>query len=279
MYQILLKEDIVPNIHLFKIAAPNVAQKAQAGQFVVIRIDEKGERIPLTIADWDREEGSVTVVFMEVGTTTHRLAQLRQGDSIANFIGPLGKPTHIEKFGTVVCVAGGFAVATIYPIARALKETGNQVVSIMGARSKDLIFWEDRLRGTSDQLIVTTDDGSYGRKGLVTEPLKELLEAGGIDRVIAIGPSIMMKFSAKTTEPFGVKTIVSLNPIMVDGTGMCGCCRVSVGGATKFVCVDGPDFDGHEVDWDLLLARQRTYLDEEKLSFEQWQRRRAESSG
>jgi NAD(P)H-flavin reductase len=279
VYQILLKEDVVPNIHLFKIAAPNVAQKAQAGQFVVIRIDEKGERIPLTIADWDREEGSVTVVFMEVGTTTHRLAQLRQGDSIANFIGPLGKPTHIEKFGTVVCVAGGFAVATIYPIARALKETGNQVVSIMGARSKDLIFWEDRLRGTSDQLIVTTDDGSYGRKGLVTEPLKELLEAGGIDRVIAIGPSIMMKFSAKTTEPFGVKTIVSLNPIMVDGTGMCGCCRVSVGGATKFVCVDGPDFDGHEVDWDLLLARQRTYITEEKLSFEQWQRRRAESSG
>jgi len=208
-----------------------------------------------------------------VGTTTHRLAELKKGDGIANFIGPLGKPTHIDNFGTVVCVAGGFAVATIYPIARALREKGNRVISIMGARSKDLIFWEDRLRSVSNQLIVTTDDGSYGRKGLVTEPLKELLEAGGVDRVIAIGPSIMMKFSAKTTEPFGVKTIVSLNPIMVDGTGMCGCCRVSVGGATRFVCVDGPDFDGHEVDWDLLLARQRTYLDEEKLSFEQYQSR------
>jgi ferredoxin--NADP+ reductase len=271
VYQILLKEDLVAKIHLFKIAAPNVAQRAQAGQFVVIRIDEKGERIPLTIADWNQEEGSVTVVFMEVGTTTHRLARLKQGDSIANFIGPLGKPTHIENFGTVVCVAGGFAVATIYPIARALKEKGNRVISIMGARSKDLIFWEDKLRSVSDQLVVTTDDGSYARKGLVTEPLKELLEAGGVDRVIAIGPSIMMKFSAKTTEPFGVKTIVSLNPIMVDGTGMCGCCRVSVDGATRFVCVDGPDFDGHQVDWDLLLARQRIYLDEEKLSFERWQ--------
>jgi NAD(P)H-flavin reductase len=273
MYQILLKEDLVVKVHLFKIAAPNVAGKARAGQFVIIRIDEKGERIPLTIADWDRKEGSVTVVFMEVGTTTHRLAQLKKGDGIANFIGPLGKPTHIDNFGTVVCVAGGFAVATIYPIARALREKGNRVISIMGARSKDLIFWEDRLRSVSNQLIVITDDGSYGRKGLVTEPLKELLEAGGVDRVIAIGPSIMMKFSAKTTEPFGVKTIVSLNPIMVDGTGMCGCCRVSVGGATRFVCVDGPDFDGHEVDWDLLLARQRTYLDEEKLSFEQYQSR------
>ncbi len=271
MYEILLKQDLVANIHLFKIDAPSVAKKAQAGQFVVIRIDEEGERIPLTIADWNREEGSVTVVFMEVGTTTHRLALLKAGDSVANFIGPLGIPTHIEKFGTVVCVAGGFAVATIFPIARALKEKGNRVITIMGARTKNLIFWEEELRSVSDRLTVTTDDGSYARKGLVTEPLKELLEAGGVDRVIAIGPSIMMKFSAKTTEPFGVKTIVSLNPIMVDGTGMCGCCRVSVGGATKFVCVDGPDFDGHQVDWDLLFARQRIYLDEEKRSLEQWQ--------
>ncbi len=278
MYQILLKGDLVAKTHLFKIAAPNVAQKAQAGQFVVIRIDEKGERIPLTIADWNHKEGGVTVVFMEVGTTTHRLARLKQGDSIANFIGPLGKPTHIENFGNVVCVAGGFAVATIYPIARALKEKGNRVISIMGARCKDLIFWEDKLRSVSDQLIITTDDGSYARKGLVTEPLKELLEVGGVDRVIAIGPSIMMKFSAKTTEPFGVKTIVSLNPIMVDGTGMCGCCRVSVDGATRFVCVDGPDFDGHKVDWDLLLARQRIYLDEEKLSLERWQSQCDDSS-
>ena len=272
MYKILLKEDLVPNIHLFKIAAPDVAKKAKPGQFVVIRIDEKGERIPVTVADWDEKEGSVTVVFMEAGTTTRRLATLNTGDSIANFVGPLGLPTEIENFGTVVCVAGGFAVAVIRPIARALREAGNKVISILGARNKDLLFWEDKLREVSDQLIVTTDDGSYGRKALVTEPLKELLEGDEkIARVIAIGPSIMMKFSAKTTEPFGVKTIVSLNPIMVDGTGMCGCCRVSVDGVTRFTCVDGPDFDAHKVDWDLLFARQRTYLDEEKQSLELWQ--------
>ena len=272
MYEILLSQKLVPRVHMFKVAAPNVAKKAQPGQFVVIRIDEKGERIPLTIADWDREKGNVTIVFMEVGTTTYRLALLGAGDFIANFIGPLGLPTHIERFGTVVCVAGGFATATIVPIARAMWREGNKVISIMGARSKDLIFWEDELRSVSDQLIVTTDDGSYGRKGLVTEPLKELLETGEkVDRVIAIGPSIMMKYCAKTTEPFGVKTIVSLNPIMVDGTGMCGACRVSVGGVTRFVCVDGPDFDGHQVDWDLLFARQRIYLDEEKHSVEMWQ--------
>ena len=278
MYKILLRQDLVPDIHLFKIAAPAVAKKAQPGQFVVIRIDEKGERIPLTIADWDEEEGSVTIVFMEVGTTTHRLALLKAGDSIADFIGPLGLPTHIEKFGTVVCIAGGFAVAPIVPIARAMKKEGNRVISIMGARSKNLIFWEDELRSVSDELIVTTDDGSYARKGVVTEPLKELLETGEkIDRVIAIGPCIMMKFCAKTTEPFGVKTIVSLNPIMVDGTGMCGCCRVSVGGVTKFACVDGPEFDGHQVDWDLLLARQRIYLEEEEHSCEQWQSQSAKT--
>jgi len=272
LYKILLKQDLVPNIHLFKVEAPSVAKKAQAGQFVVTRIDERGERIPLTIADWDEKEGSLTIVFMEVGTTTAKLALLKAGDFITDVIGPLGLPTHIDKFGTVVCVAGGFAVATIVPIARAMKEKGNKVISIMGARNKDLIFWEDQLHGVSDQLIVTTDDGSYGRKGLVTEPLKELLESGErIDRVIAIGPSIMMKYCALTTQPFGVKTIVSLNPIMVDGTGMCGSCRVSVGGVTKFVCVDGPDFDGHQVDWDLLFARQRIYLDEERRSLEQWQ--------
>jgi ferredoxin--NADP+ reductase len=271
LYKILLRQDLVPNIHLFKLDAPAIAKKAQPGQFVVVRIDEKGERIPLTIADWNRKEGSVTIVFMEVGATTHRLAALKAGDSIANFVGPLGVPTHIEKFGTVVCIAGGFAVAVITPIARAMKEKGNKVISIMGARSQNLIFWENELSRASDQLIVTTDDGTYGRKGLVTEPLKELLSSGQkIDRVIAIGPSIMMKFCAKTTEPFGVKTIVSLNPIMVDGTGMCGCCRVSVGGVTKFACVDGPDFDGHQVDWDLLFARQKVYLEEEKRSFDEW---------
>jgi len=272
MYKILVKEDLVPGIHLFKIEAPDVAKKAQAGQFVVIRIDEKGERIPLTIADWDEKEGSVTIVVMKVGTTTYRLALLQAGDCIADFVGPLGLPTHIENFGTVVCVAGGVGVAPIVPITRAIKNAGNKVISILGARTKDLVFWEDELRSVSDQLTVTTDDGSYGRKGVVTEPLKELLESGEkVDRVIAIGPSIMMKYCSLTTQPFGVKTIVSLNPIMVDGTGMCGCCRVSASGVTKFVCVDGPDFDGHQVDWDLLFARQRIYLDEEKSSLEQWQ--------
>ena len=273
MYKILEREDLTPNIHLFKIEAPEVAKKARPGQFVVIIIDEKGERIPLTVADWDEKGGTVTIVFMEVGTTTHRLATLKAGDSVANFVGPLGIPTHIEKFGTVVCVAGGFAVAVIMPIARALREQGNKVISILGARSRDLLFWEDELRQVSDELIITTDDGSYGRKGVVTEPLKDLLQNGNkINRVIAIGPSIMMKFCSKTTEPFGVKTIVSLNPIMVDGTGMCGVCRVSVGGVTKFACVDGPDFDGHQVDWDLLFARQRIYLDEEERSFNKWQK-------
>ncbi len=278
MYKILERQDLVPGIHLFKVDAPKVARKAKPGQFIVIRIDEKGERIPLTVADWDEKEGSVTVVFMEVGTTTHRLTTLGTGDYMADFVGPLGVPTHIEKFGTVVCVSGGFAVAVIQPIARAFKEKGNKVISILGARTKDLLFWEDKLRQVSDELIITTDDGSYGRKGLVTEPLKELLESSKIDQVMAIGPTVMMKFCAKTTEPFGVKTIVSLNPIMVDGTGMCGCCRVEVGGVTRFACVDGPDFDGHQVDWDLLMARQRSYLDEEKLSFEQWQCQRGNHS-
>ncbi|MFC2032018.1 sulfide/dihydroorotate dehydrogenase-like FAD/NAD-binding protein [Chloroflexota bacterium] len=272
MYEIFLKQTLVPGIHLFKVTAPAVASKARPGQFVIVRIDEKGERIPLTIADWDETEGSITIVFMEVGTSTRRLALLKTGDSIANFVGPLGVPTHIEKFGTVLCVAGGVGVAPIAPIARALKTAGNKVISILGARTRDVLFWEERLRSVSDELIVCTDDGSYGRKALVTEPLKELLKTGvKIDHVFAIGPSIMMKFCAKTTEPFGVETTVSLNPIMVDGTGMCGCCRVSVGGVTKFTCVDGPDFDGHQVDWDLLLARQRIYLDEEKRSLEQWQ--------
>jgi len=271
MYRIIHREDLTPNIHLFKIAAPAVAKKAQAGQFIMIMADEKGERIPLTIADWDRAEGSITVVFTEVGKTTQKLATLNTGDSVHAFIGPLGLPTHIEKYGTVVCVAGGFAITTTVPIARAMREAGNKVISIMGFRSKNLVFWEDKLRSVSDELIITTDDGSYGRKGLVTEPLKELLEKDkSIKRVIAIGPTPMMKFVSRTTETFGVKTIVSLNPIMVDGTGMCGCCRVQVGGATKFACVDGPDFDGHLVDWDLLLARQKSYVDEEKRALEEW---------
>ena len=279
MFRIISRETLGTKIHLFKIEAPAIASKALAGQFVVIRIDERGERIPLTLADWDGKEGSVTVVFMEVGATTFRLALLKAGDFIADFVGPLGVPSHIDKFGTVVCVAGGVGAAPIAPIAKALKEKGNEIILILGARSKDLLFWEDKLRSISHRLIVTTDDGTYGRKGVVTEPLKELLESEEkVDRVIAIGPSIMMKFCALTTQPFGVKTIVSLNPIMVDGTGMCGCCRVSVGGVTKFSCVDGPEFDGHQVDWDLLSARLRIYLDEEKRSFEQWQARMGKCS-
>ena len=279
MFRIISRDTLATKIHLFKIEAPAIARKAQPGQFVVVRVDERGERIPLTIADWNEKEGSVSMVFMEVGATTFRLAQLKAEESVADFVGPLGVPSDIEKFGTVICVAGGVGVAVITPIAKALKEKGNNIISILGARSKDLLFWEDKLRNASHQLIVTTDDGTYGRKGVVTEPLKELLEGGEkVDRVIAIGPTVMMKFCAKTTQPFGVKTIVSLNPIMVDGTGMCGCCRVSVGGVTKFACVDGPEFDGHQVDWDLLSARQRIYLDEEKRSFERWQAEMAKRS-
>ncbi len=272
MYQIVRREDLTPEIHLFEIYAPQVARKAQAGQFVVIRIDETGERIPLTIADWDREKGTVSVVFMEVGMTTRRLATVKEGESIANFAGPLGLPTEIEEFGTVVCVAGGFATAIVVPVARALKEAGNKIISIMGFRTRDLVFWEDRLGSISDEIIVTTDDGSYGRGGVVTTPLTEVLEHHEkIQRVIAIGPTVMMKFCSAATLPFGVPTIVSLNPIMVDGTGMCGVCRVTVDGATRFTCVDGPDFDGHKVDWGELMSRQRTYAEEEKLSLERWQ--------
>jgi len=276
LYKILEREDLVPGIHLFKMAAPAVAAKAQAGQFVVVRIDERGERIPLTIADWDKDEGTVTIVFMEVGATTARLALLEKGDAIADFVGPLGVPAEIDNYGTVVCVAGGVGAAPVAPVARALKDAGNKIITILGARSQDLLFWEDVLKGVSDRLIVTTDDGSYGRKGVVTGPLKELLESGDkIDRVVAIGPVVMMKFCSLTTAPFGVKTIVSLNPIMVDGTGMCGCCRVSVDGETKFACVDGPDFDGHKVDWELLAARQRIYIDEEKCAYEEWRKSHA----
>jgi ferredoxin--NADP+ reductase len=254
---------------LYRIHAPRVAQKAAAGQFVILRVDEKGERIPLTIADWDAAEGSVSVVFMEVGTTTTKLARLGVGDSIADFVGPLGNPTEVENFGTVCLMAGGFATATIMPIARAMKAAGNYIITIVGARNKDLLFWQDRLAEVSDELIISTDDGSAGRKGVVTEPIKEKLERGDkIDRVIAIGPSIMMKFSALTTQPYGVKTIVSMNPIMIDGTGMCGCCRVSVAGQTRFACVDGPEFDAHAIDWDSFMSRQRTYIDEEKRSLE-----------
>jgi ferredoxin--NADP+ reductase len=272
MYKVLLRQDLVPNIHLFKVAAPAVARKAQPGQFVVIRIDERGERIPITIADWDADEGSVTIVFMEVGTTTRRLTLLKAGDYIADFVGPLGLPSHIEKFGTVVCVGGCYGIASIMPVARAMREVGNKVISVIEARSKYLLFWEERLREVSDQLIVTTGDGSYGAKGWVIERLKEIIDGGGkVDLVVAVGCTYMMKLCAETTRPFSIKTIVHLNPIMVDGTGMCGCCRVGVGGETKFACVDGPEFDGHQVDWELLLARQTAYLDDEIRSLSEWE--------
>ncbi|MFQ5875543.1 MAG: sulfide/dihydroorotate dehydrogenase-like FAD/NAD-binding protein [Dehalococcoidia bacterium] len=265
MYEILAKEDLAPITKLLVIEAPDVTRKARTGQFVIIRVSEEGERIPLTIADYDREAGNITIVFQEAGKTTMPLGTFGVGDRLASL-------TEIEHYGTVVCVGDGVGIAPIYPIARDLKEVGNCVLSIIGARNKELLFWEDRIRSVSDEVIVCTDDGSYGRKALVTEPLKEIMEerAEDVDRVWAIGPAIMMKFCSLTTKPFGVKTIVSLNPIMVDGTGMCGSCRVEVGGETKFTCVDGPEFDGHLVDWDLLMARQRIYLDEEKRALERW---------
>jgi len=273
MYKILVKEDLTPVTRLFEVRAPAVARKAQAGQFVIVRIHEKGERIPLTIADYDRERGTITLVVQEVGKTTMEMGTMQVGDQLASITGPLGNPSEIERYGTVLCVGGGFAIAPVYPIARALREAGNSVLSIIGIRNKELLFWEGKMRSVSDELVVCTNDGSYGRKGVVTLPMKEMLEAGRrIDRVWAIGPAIMMKFCALTTQPFGVPTIVNLNSIMVDGTGMCGACRVEVGGQTRFACVDGPEFDGHQVDWDLLMARQSIYLEEERQAVEKWTR-------
>ena len=265
MYRIVARQDLAPVTKLLVIEAPDVACKAQPGQFVIVIVEEHGERIPLTIADYDRRAGTVTLIFQEVGKTTRLLGTKRPGDQLFAFTGPLGLPTEIENYGTVLCIGGGVGIAPIYPIARALKQAGNRVISIIGARSKDLLFWEDRMREVSDELVVTTDDGSYGRKALVTVPEKEILDSGEpVKRIWAIGPAIMMKFVSLTSRPFEVKTIVSLNSIMVDGTGMCGACRVEVGGKTRFVCVDGPEFDGHEVNWDLLMERQRIYLDEER---------------
>ncbi len=273
MYRILEKEVLSDVTKLMVVEAPHVARKARAGQFVIVRIDEHGERIPLTIADYDREAGTITLIFQEVGKSTKHLGTLNVGDALATLAGPLGHPTEIANYGTVVCVGGGVGIAPIFPIARSLKEAGNRVVSIIGARTRDLLFWEDRMRAVSDELVVCTDDGSYGRKALVTEPLKELLEARGkeIARVWAIGPAIMMKFVSLTTKPFGIPTIVSLNTIMIDGTGMCGGCRVLLEEGAQFVCVDGPEFDGHKVDWDNLLARLSFYREEERLAMERWE--------
>ena len=276
MYEIVDKEELAPVTKLVKVRAPEIARKGRAGQFVILRVVEEGERIPLTLADFDRAEGTVTLIFQEVGKTTYHLGTLEVGDTLASLTGPLGNPSEVERYGTVLCIGGGVGIAAIYPIARALRDAGNEIISIIGARNKELLFWEDRMREVSDELIVCTDDGSYGRKALVTEPEKELLESGReINRIWAVGPAIMMKFASLTSQPFGVKTIVSLNPIMVDGTGMCGSCRVEVGGETYFTCVDGPEFDGHLVNWDLLMARQRIYLKQEREALERFKQSRS----
>lgn len=273
MYKILKKEVLSEAVKLMIIRAPHVAKKARAGQFVIVRINESGERIPLTIADYDREHGTITIIFQEVGKSTMQLGRLVEGDEISSFAGPLGHPTEVENYGEVVCVGGGVGIAPIYPIARSLKEAGNRVVSIIGSRTKNLLFWEERMRAVSDELIICTDDGSYGRKCLVTDPLKEILGNGNkkIERVWAIGPAIMMKFVTLATKPFNVPTTVSLNTIMIDGTGMCGGCRVLLDEGARFVCVDGPEFDGHKVDWGNLLSRLQYYREEERIAVEKWQ--------
>jgi len=263
--RILGKTRLSEKVWRIRVEAPLIARHRKAGQFVILRVDaEWGERIPLTIANANAEEGTIDLVYQTVGETTERLAQLEVGDAIANVVGPLGKPTEIAKIGRVVVVGGGVGIAPAHPIAQAFKAAGNHVTSILGGRTKDLVIMEDEMRRASDEVIVVTDDGSYGRKGLVTEPLKELCEKGLVDEAVLIGPPVMMKFAALTTKPFGVKTIASLNSIMIDGTGMCGGCRVTVGGETKFVCVDGPEFDAHQVDFDNLILRSRTFMKEEK---------------
>ncbi len=273
VYKIVKKEALSETTKLMEIQAPHIAGKAKAGQFVILRIDDQGERIPLTIADYSRETGTITIIFQEVGKTTIHLGKLQPGDSVATFAGPLGHPTEIRNYGTVVCMGGGVGIAPIFPIARSLKEAGNEVISIIGARNKDLLFWEDKMEAVSDEIFVCTDDGSRGRKTLVTEPLKELLEnqQKKISHVWAIGPAIMMKFVAQTTKPYSVPTTVSLNTIMIDGTGMCGGCRVLLEDGAQFVCVDGPEFDGHKVDWSSLLSRLQYYREEEKQAMKHWE--------
>lgn len=273
MYKILKKEVLSDIIKLMEVHAPHVARKARAGQFVIVRINDFGERIPLTIADYDREAGTVTIIFQEVGKSTMQLGKMQPGEELSSFAGPLGHPTEVHNYGTVVCVGGGVGIAPIYPIARSLKEAGNRVISIIGARNKGLLFWEEKMMAVSDKLVVCTDDGSHGRKSLVTEPLKEVLEdaAEKVAHVWAIGPAIMMKFVSLATQPYSVPTTVSLNTIMIDGTGMCGGCRVLLDSGAQFVCVDGPEFDAHKVNWDSLLSRLQFYRKEEQLAVEQWQ--------
>ena len=269
MAKILKKTTLAPQVYEFIVDAPLVAHKCQPGQFVIIRTEEESERIPLTIADFDREQGTITMIVQAVGNTTKHLCDtFNENDEILDVVGPLGMPSHIENFGTVVCVGGGIGVAPVYPIARALKEAGNNVISIIGARNKDLIIFEDKMAAISDELIITTDDGTAGQKGFVTDPLKKMLESGNMPgMVLAIGPVIMMKNVAETTRPYKVHTVASLNTIMVDGTGMCGGCRVKVGDDNKFACVDGPEFDAHLVDFANLVQRQQMYKGQESLEY------------
>ncbi len=270
-YKIVKKRVLGPDSKMFVVEAPYVARNAKPGQFIILRVNERGERIPLTIAGSDREKGLVTIIFQEVGKTTKLLGTLEEGDEILDFVGPLGKPTEIENFGTVMTLGGGFGTAVLYPLVKAIKEKGNYVITAIGARTKDLVILEEEMREISDEVYITTDDGSYGRKGFVTEVLADFLKEGRkIDRVFSVGPVPMMKATANVTKPYGVKTIVSLNPIMVDGTGMCGACRVEVGGKTKFACIDGPEFDAHEVNFDLLMKRLGMYREEEKASLERF---------
>ncbi len=271
-FQIVNKEQLSENVFMIDVEAPLVARARKAGQFVIVSAEEEaGERIPLTIAGADAEQGTIRLIFQRVGKATAQMAQFEKGDSLGYVAGPLGQPTHIEKFGTVVCIGGGIGNAPLLPIASALKEAGNTIISIIGARNKELLILEDEFKAISDELIVVTDDGSYGRKALVTEPLTEICSRDPKpDLAIAIGPAIMMKFCCETTKKFEVPTQVSLNTIMVDGTGMCGGCRVEVGGQTKFVCVDGPEFDGHQVNFDLMTRRMSAYKTLEQKAYEKF---------
>ena len=265
MFKIIKREEMSEgNVILNEIEAPKIARKALPGQFVILKANEDGERIPLTMAETNAEKGTLTIIYMVVGKSTALFKTLQVGDGYQDVIGPLGKPTHVEKVGKVICVGGGTGIAVLHPITRAMKDADNHVISIIGARSKDLLIMEDHMKAASHDLRVCTDDGSYGHHGFVTDVLKEILEAGDIDQVVAIGPVPMMKFVSLITKEYNVPTMVSLNPIMVDGTGMCGGCRVTVGGQTKFACVDGPEFDGHQVDYDELMLRLQAYCEDEQ---------------
>jgi len=272
---------LAPSINLLRLEVPEITRKAEAGQFVVLRINEEGERIPMSITDLDPEAGILTIIFQEVGKSTTHLATFKKGEALADVVGPLGIPTHIEDFGTALCIGGGIGIAPVHFIAKALKEKGNKVISIIGARSKDLLILEEEMRKLSDELLISTDDGSYGHHGFVTDLLTKLLtdQSSGINFIMAIGPVIMMRAVCQITQLHQIKTMVSLNPVMVDGTGMCGACRVTVGGKTQFACVDGPDFDGHQVDFDELLKRQAMYLKQEKTAMERFRQKMGLTSG